>query len=79
MGGWVVLLLLILQTYVILILQNTPNPPIKRTGELDFLKVYGYMRVHAAYATRRVWRVFSVRGWALWPCRAVAHSVVLYH
>ncbi len=29
-------------------------------GDLDFLKVYGYMRVHAAYATRRVWRVFSL-------------------
>lgn len=45
-------------------LRLTPYPsikPINIKGDLDFLKVYGYMRVHAAYATRRVWRVFTVR------------------
>ena len=36
-------------------------------GELDFLKVYGYMRVHAAYATRRVWRVFTLAAPSLLP------------
>jgi len=29
-------------------------------GDLDFLHVYGFLRVHSAYATRRVWRVFTL-------------------
>jgi hypothetical protein len=32
-----------------------------KSGDLDFLKVYGYLKTHSNYATRRVWRVFSVR------------------
>lgn len=29
-------------------------------GPLDFLKTFGPQRMHAPYATRRVWRVFSL-------------------
>jgi dipeptidase len=29
-------------------------------GSLDFLKTYGPQRMHSPYATRRVWRVFSL-------------------
>lgn len=29
-------------------------------GTLDFLKTYGPQRMHSPYATRRVWRVFTL-------------------
>jgi dipeptidase len=29
-------------------------------GTLDFLKTYGPQRQHAPYATRRVWRIFTL-------------------
>jgi hypothetical protein len=30
-------------------------------GDLDYSDTYGYGRAHATYATRRMWRVFTVR------------------